>query len=198
MNPVIAGRVTAEVNRCGHPESLLVLPRIAKNDDQLGLTGEMNNPSPCLRIRTSLTSAGKRNSCGSRTAWLAPLRNMDARLATALDIDLAAAFDVSNFLFPIRARFIELAYGKVKVRFLAIRRRLSAVFFPTDFLTVFGKSPARGFRLSSKRRVCAAIKRSLATQSNIGNTINSDTGIRALHGQDEREPARGIGSASVS
>jgi len=30
--------------------------RMAKNDDQLGLTGEMNNPSPCFRIRTSLTS----------------------------------------------------------------------------------------------------------------------------------------------
>ena len=83
---------------------------IAKNDDQLGLTGEINNPSPCFRIRTSLTSAGKRNSCGSRTAWLAPLRNMDAPLATALDIDLAAAFDVAaafevaDLLFPVRAR----------------------------------------------------------------------------------------------
>src|ERR1700722_940397 len=51
----------------------------------------MNNPSPCFRIRTSLTSAGKRNSCGSRTAWFAPLRNMDARLATELDVDLASA-----------------------------------------------------------------------------------------------------------
>jgi hypothetical protein len=76
----------------------------AKNDDQFGLTGVMNNPSPCLRIRTSLTSAGKRNSCGSRTAWLAPLRNMDARLATALDIDLAAV--VTALPFPVSARFI--------------------------------------------------------------------------------------------
>jgi hypothetical protein len=66
----------------------------------------MNNPSPCLRIRTSLTSAGKRNSWGSRTAWLAPLRNMDPRLETAPDVDLAAAFDVTNLLFPVRARFI--------------------------------------------------------------------------------------------
>jgi hypothetical protein len=31
---------------------------------------------------------------------------MDARLATALDMDLAAAFDVTNLLFPVRARFI--------------------------------------------------------------------------------------------
>jgi hypothetical protein len=31
---------------------------------------------------------------------------MDARLATALDIDLAAAFDVTDLLFPVRARFI--------------------------------------------------------------------------------------------
>lgn len=28
---------------------------IAKNDDQLGLTGEISNPSPCLQIRTSFT-----------------------------------------------------------------------------------------------------------------------------------------------
>src|SRR5258708_3890069 len=77
----------------------------AKNDAQLGLTGVMNNPSPCLRIRTSLTSVGKRNSCGSRTAWLAPFRNMDARLATAPDIVLGAAFDVTDLVFPVRARF---------------------------------------------------------------------------------------------
>jgi hypothetical protein len=32
---------------------------------------------------------------------------MDARLATALDIDLTAAFDVTDLLFPVRARFIE-------------------------------------------------------------------------------------------
>jgi hypothetical protein len=31
---------------------------------------------------------------------------MDAPLATALDIDLAAAFDVADLLFPVRARFI--------------------------------------------------------------------------------------------
>jgi hypothetical protein len=67
----------------------------------------MNNPSPCLRIRTSFTSVGKRNSCGRRTAWLAPFRNMDALLATALDMVLAAAFDVTDLpFFPVRARFI--------------------------------------------------------------------------------------------
>jgi len=66
----------------------------------------MNNPSPCLRIRTSLTSAGKRNSCGSRTAWLAPFRNIDALLATAVDMDLAVAFDVTDLFLPVRARFI--------------------------------------------------------------------------------------------
>src|ERR1700733_3800071 len=66
----------------------------------------MNNPSACLRIRTSLTSAGKRNSCGSRTAWLAPFRNIDALFATALDTDLTAAFDVRDLPFPGRARFI--------------------------------------------------------------------------------------------
>src|SRR5258707_2501724 len=80
----------------------------AKNDDQLGLTGVMSNPSPCLRILTSLTSAGKRNSCGSRTAWLAPLRNMDARLATALDINLAAAVDVPDLFLAVRGRFIRV------------------------------------------------------------------------------------------
>jgi hypothetical protein len=31
-----------------------------------------------------------------------PLRNMAARLKTALDIDLAATFDVTDFLFPVR------------------------------------------------------------------------------------------------
>src|SRR5882724_4679613 len=98
----------------------------AKNDAQLGLTGEMNNPSPCLRIRTSLTSAGKRNSCGSRTAWLAPLRNIDARLATALDMDLAADFGITDLPFPLRTRFITypsggnpssicVAYAKIKI-----------------------------------------------------------------------------------
>src|SRR5258708_35285120 len=84
---------------------------IAKNDDQSGLTGEMNSPSPCFRIRTSLTSTGKRNSCGIRTAWLAPLRNMDARLATAPDIGLADAFDVTNLRFPLLPRFI--AYSQI-------------------------------------------------------------------------------------
>jgi hypothetical protein len=66
----------------------------------------MSNPSPCLRILTSLTSVGKRNSCGSRTAWLAPFRNMDARRATAADICLAAVFDVTDLFFPVRVRFI--------------------------------------------------------------------------------------------
>jgi hypothetical protein len=37
---------------------------------------------------------------------LAPFRNIDARLATALDIDLAAAFDVTDLFFPVRVRFI--------------------------------------------------------------------------------------------
>src|ERR1700730_12295002 len=58
-------------------------------------------------------------------------------------------------------------------------RILDATYPPfitlTDFLIVFGESRAGGFRPSSKRRVCAAIKRSLATLSNNGNTINSDT-----------------------
>jgi hypothetical protein len=31
---------------------------------------------------------------------------MDAPLATVLDIDLAAAFDVTDLLFAVRARFI--------------------------------------------------------------------------------------------
>jgi hypothetical protein len=31
---------------------------------------------------------------------------MDARLATALDIDLATDFDVTDLLLPVRARFI--------------------------------------------------------------------------------------------
>jgi hypothetical protein len=31
---------------------------------------------------------------------------MDALLETALDIDLAATFDVNDLLFPARARFI--------------------------------------------------------------------------------------------
>ena len=65
----------------------------------------MTNPSPCLRIRTSFTSVGKRISCGSRTAWLAPLRNMDARRATPLDTDLAADFDVTDLAFAVRTRF---------------------------------------------------------------------------------------------
>jgi hypothetical protein len=72
----------------------------------------MTNPSPCLRIRTSFTSVGKRISCGSRTAWLAPFRNMDARRATPLEVDLAADFDVADFdvtdlTFEVRTRFID-------------------------------------------------------------------------------------------
>jgi hypothetical protein len=67
----------------------------------------MTNPSPCLRFRTSFTSVGKRISCGSRTAWLAPLRNMDARRATPLGRDLAADFDVADLTIPVRTRFIE-------------------------------------------------------------------------------------------
>jgi hypothetical protein len=33
---------------------------------------------------------------------------MDARLETELDIDLAAAFALTDLFFPARARFIEL------------------------------------------------------------------------------------------
>jgi hypothetical protein len=61
----------------------------AKKLAQLGSTGVINSPSPCLRIRTSLTSAGKHNSYGSHTARLAPFRNIEARLETAPDMDLA-------------------------------------------------------------------------------------------------------------
>jgi hypothetical protein len=39
------------------------------------------------------------------------LRNRDARLVTALDIDLAAVFDVTDLPFPVRERFIPLAYA---------------------------------------------------------------------------------------
>ena len=67
----------------------------------------MTNPSPCLRIRTSFTSVGKRISCGSRTAWLAPFRNIDARRATPLDMDLAADLDAADLTFPVRTRFID-------------------------------------------------------------------------------------------
>jgi hypothetical protein len=101
----ISQRMTLVTNNLKHKSSGTSACS-AKNDAHLGLAGVMNNPSACLRIRTSLTSAGKRNSCGSRTAWLAPFRNIDARLAAALDIDLAAAFDVTDLLFPVRARFI--------------------------------------------------------------------------------------------
>jgi hypothetical protein len=32
---------------------------------------------------------------------------MDARFVTALDIDLAAAFGLTDLLFPVRSRFTE-------------------------------------------------------------------------------------------
>ena len=37
---------------------------------------------------------------------LAPFRNIDSLLATAVDMDLAVAFDVTDLFFPVRARFI--------------------------------------------------------------------------------------------
>jgi hypothetical protein len=119
--------------------------RRAKNDAQFGLTGVMSNPSPCLRILTSLTSVGKRNSCGSRTAWLAPFRNMDARRATAADICLAAVFDVTDLFFPVRVRFIWVpqiglfrlsicfAYAKYNIRPLGVPNRRGVSNKPSRF-----------------------------------------------------------------
>jgi hypothetical protein len=67
---------------------------------------------------------------------LAPFRNIDARLATALDIDLAAAFDVTDLFFPVRVRFIMyptvqslLAYAShmVTSRCIRLQRRPNSV-----------------------------------------------------------------------
>src|SRR5579883_3337107 len=81
-------------SRCSRKSSGTSTSR-AKNEAQSGLTGEISRLSPCLRMRTSFTCSGKRKSCGSRTAWLAPLRNMEARLKTDVDIDLADAGPVA-------------------------------------------------------------------------------------------------------
>ena len=61
----------------------------------------MNNPPPCLRIQTSLMSAGKCNSRGSRTDCAAPLRTMDARSSTLRDLVPATPFKVTALIFPI-------------------------------------------------------------------------------------------------
>jgi len=67
---------------------------------------------------------------------------MDALLETALDIELAADFDVTDLLFPVRARFISysqtntlssicLAYGKVNVHSPFLRFEPASITFGT-------------------------------------------------------------------
>lgn len=125
----------------------------------------MTNPSPCLRIRTSFTSVGKRISCGSRTAWLAPFRNIDARRATPLDMDLAADLDAADLTFPVRTRFIDcplnsvrcaasicLAYGNIKSQHLPGRGRFPMHCNQPE-LELAASLPANlaGFQLISRR-----------------------------------------------
>jgi hypothetical protein len=78
---------------------------------------------------------------------------MDALLETALDIDLAAAFEVTDLLFPVRARFIAysqiihcLAYASHMARSGIARHTVNSFMIWKDVLNPLENPAATLFR----------------------------------------------------
>src|SRR5579883_302793 len=89
----------------------------AKKDTQSGFRGERTRLSPCLRMRTSFTSSGKRSSCGRRTAWFLPLRKIAARREAEVDIRRAAVLAFDSFLrFGFEGGFMRVRSTWVSVK----------------------------------------------------------------------------------